>query len=76
MFKQWILSFKKNTITTKVASPLKCLQKRKKNEIYVANEVYGFTVFSTGLGRILGSKVGNGVGVMLRRIGPQKLEFV
>ena len=49
--------------------------KSPKNEIYLANEGSGLAFFSTDLGHISGSNVGNEFGVMLRGKGPQKPEF-
>ena len=47
----------------------------QKVESYLANEVSGLAFFSTHLGDIFGSNVGNGFGVMLRGKGPHKPEF-
>ena len=58
-----------NCITVKVS------RKTQKFEIYFANEGSGLAFFSTDLGHIFGSKVGNEFGVMLRGKGPQKPEF-
>ena len=44
-------------------------------EIYLANEGSGLAFFSTDLGHIFGSNVGNEFGVMLRGKGPHKPEF-
>ena len=44
----------------------------QKVEIYLANEGSGLAFFSTDLGHIFGSKVGNEFRVMLRRKGPHK----
>ena len=44
-------------------------------EIYLANEGSGLAFFSTDLGHIFGSIVGNEIGVMLRRKGPHKPKF-
>ena len=52
----------------------KVSRKTKKVEIYLANEASGLAFFSTDLGRISGSKVGNEFGVMLKGKGPQKQE--
>ena len=43
-------------------------------EIYLANERSSLAFFSTDLGHIFGSNVGNEFGVMLRRKGPHKPE--
>ena len=64
-----------SAITAKTVSKLKCLEERKKNEIYFANEGSALAFFSTDLGHICGSNVGNDFGVMLRGKGPHKLEF-
>ena len=50
-------------------------RRTQKVEIYLANEASGLALFSTDLGHIFGSKVGNEFGVMLRGKGPQKPEF-
>ena len=59
----------KNCITVKV------FRRTQKNEIYLANEGSGLVFFSTDLGHIFGSNVGNECGVMLRGKGPQKPEL-
>ena len=59
----------KNSITVKVS------RRTQKVEIFIANEGFGLVFFSTDLGDIFGSKVGNEFGVMLRRKGPHKPEF-
>ena len=46
-----------------------------KVEIYIANEGSGLAFFSTDLGNIFRSYVGNEIGVMLRGKGPHKPEF-
>ena len=69
----WTPAFKKNTITAKAVSQFKCLGERK-NEIYLENERSGFAFFSTELGHIFGSKIGNEFVVMLRGKGPHKAE--
>ena len=43
-------------------------------EIYLANEGSGPACFSTDLGNIFGSNVGDEFGVMLRRKGPHEPE--
>ena len=53
----------------------KVSRKTQKVEIYLANEASGLAFFSTDLGHIFGSNVGNEFGVMLRRKGPHKPEF-
>ena len=50
-------------------------RKTQKVEIYLANEASGLAFFSTDLGHIFGSNVGNEFGVMLRGEGPHKPEF-
>ena len=47
----------------------------QKVEIYLANEGSGLAFFSTDLGHIFGSNVGNEFVVMLRGKGPHKPEF-
>ena len=54
---------------------VKVSQRTQKVEIYLANEGSGLAFFSTDLGHIFGSNVGNEFGVMLRRKGPHKPEF-
>ena len=61
-----------NCITVKVS------RRTQNGEIYLANEGSALAFFSTDLGYILGSNVGNEFGVMLmmlRRKGPHKPEF-
>ena len=58
-----------NCITVKVS------RRMQKVEIYVANEVSGLAFYSTDLGHIFGSNVGNELGVMLRGKGHQKPEL-
>ena len=59
----------KKVITFKVS------RKTQNVEIYLANERSGLAFFSTDLGHIFGSNVGNEFGVMLRGKGPAKPEF-
>ena len=54
---------------------VKVSRKTQNVEIYLANEASGLAFFSTDLGHIFGSDVGNEFGVMLRRRGPHKPEF-
>ena len=54
---------------------VKVSRKTQKVEIYLANEASGLAFFSTDLGQIFGSNVGNELGVMLRGKGPHKAEF-
>ena len=54
---------------------VKVSRKTQKVEIYLANEASGLAFFSTDLGHIFGSNVGNEFGVMLRGKGPHKREF-
>ena len=54
---------------------VKLSRKTQKVEIYLANEASGLAFFSSDLGQILGSNVGNEFGVMLRGKGPHKPEF-
>ena len=49
-------------------------RRTQKVEIYLANEGSGLAFFSTDLGHIFGSNVGNEFGVMLRGKGPHKPE--
>ena len=50
-------------------------RKTQKVEVYLENEASGRAFFSTDLGHLFGSKVGNDFGVMLRGKGPHKSEF-
>ena len=54
---------------------VKVSRRTQKVEIYIANEGSGLAFFSTDLGHIFGSNVGNEFDVMLRLKGPQKPEF-
>ena len=54
---------------------VKVSRKTQKFEIYLANEACGLPFFSTDLGHIFGSDVGNEFSVMLRRKGYQTPEF-
>ena len=54
---------------------VKMSRRTQKVEIYLANEASGLAFFSTDLGHIFGSNVGNVFGVMLRGKGPHKPEF-
>ena len=54
---------------------VKVSRKTQKVEMYLANEASGLAFFSTDLGHIFGSNVGNEFGVMLRGKGPHKPEF-
>ena len=58
-----------NCVTVKVS------RRTQKVEIYLANEGSGLAFFSTDLGHIFGSNVGNEFGVMLRGKGVHKPEF-
>ena len=58
-----------NSIKVKVS------RKTQKVEIYLANEGSGLVFFSTDLGQVFGSNVGNEFGVMLGGKGPHKPEF-
>ena len=62
-------SHSKNCIKVKVS------RRTQKVEIYFANEGSGLAFFSTDLGHIFGSNVGNEFGVMLRGKRPHKSEF-
>ena len=50
-------------------------RRTQKVEVYLAIEGSGLAFFSTALGHIFGSNVGNGFGVMLRCKGPHKREL-
>ena len=73
--KIWTLSFEKNNhsgscITVKVS-------RRTQNvEVFLADEEYGLAFYSNDLGYVFGSNAGNDFGVMLRRKGSHKPEFV
>ena len=54
---------------------VKVSRRTQKFEIHLANEASGLAFFSTDLGHIFGSNVGNEFGVMLRGKGPHKPEF-
>ena len=54
---------------------VKMSRRTQKVEIYLANEGSGLAFFSTGLGHIFESNVGNEFGVMLRGKRPHKPEF-
>ena len=54
---------------------VKVSRRKQKSEIYLANKGSGLAFFSTNLGHIFGSNVGNEFGVMLRKKGPHKPEF-
>ena len=54
---------------------VKVFGRTQKIEIYLANERSGLAFFSTDLGHIFGSNVGNEFGVMLRGKGPDKPKF-
>ena len=55
---------------------VKMSQRSQKVEIYLSKEGSGLAFFSTALGHIFGSNVGNEFGVMLRGKGLHKPEFV
>ena len=54
---------------------VKVSRKTQNVEIYLANEGSGLALFSTDLGHIFGSNVGNEFGVMLGGKGPHKPDF-
>ena len=54
---------------------VKASRRTQKVEIYLANEGSGLAFFSTDLGHIFGSNIGNEFGVMSRGKGPHKPEF-
>ena len=58
-----------NCVTVEVS------RRTQKVEIYLANEGSGLAFFSTNLGHIFGSNVGNEFGVMSRGKGPHKPKF-
>ena len=60
---------RENSVTVKVS------RRTQKVEIYIANEGSGLAFFSTDLGQIFGSNVGNEFGVMLRGKRPHKAKF-
>ena len=62
-------NYSENCITVKV------YRRMQKVEIHLVNERSGLAFFSTDLGHIFGSNVGNEFGVMLRGKGPHKPEF-
>ena len=59
-------NYSENCITVKMS------RRTQKVEIYLANEESGLAFFSTDLGHIFGSNVGNEFGVMLRGKGLHK----
>ena len=65
LLKPWTLSFKKETISAKPVSQLKWLGERKKLS-FTFQEKPGFALFSTDLGHIFGSNIGEDFGVRLR----------
>ena len=54
---------------------VKVSRRTQKVEIYLANEASGLEFFSTGLGHVFGSIVGNEIGVLSKGKGPHKPEF-
>ena len=54
---------------------VKVSRKTQKVEIYLANEASSIAFFTTDLGHIFGSNVGNDLGLMLRGKGPHKPDF-
>ena len=58
-----------NCITVEVS------RRTQRVEIYLANEKSGLEFFSTDLGHIVGSNVGNDFGVILRDKGPHKRDI-
>ena len=68
------LSFKKDTITAKINSQLKCFKKRKKLRFTLQRKKFGLPFFSTDPGHIFGSNIRIDFGVMLRGKGPHKPE--
>ena len=54
---------------------IKVSRRTQNVEIYPPNEASGLAFFSTDLGHIFASNVGNEFGVMLRGKGPHKPEF-
>ena len=60
---------------SEICVTVKVSRRTQKNEIYLANEGSGLAFFSTDLGHIFGSNVGNEFVVMLTRKRPHKLKF-
>ena len=60
---------------TKNSIKVKVFRRTQKIEIYLANEGSGLAFFSTDLGHIFGSNVGNDFRVRLKVKGPHKPEF-
>ena len=58
-----------NCITVKMS------RRTQKNETYLGNEAFDLAFFTTDLGHIFGSNVGNEFGVLLRGKGPHQPEF-
>ena len=73
LLKRCTLSFKKDTITAKTVSQLKCLEERKKLRLTL--QMKDLVLHFLVLGHIFGSNVGNKLGVMLRGKGPPKPEI-
>ena len=74
LLKPWALSFKTDSHSESCIT-LEVSRRTRKVYIYLANEGYGFALFSTDLGHIFESNVGKQFGVMLRGIGSHKLDF-
>ena len=60
---------------SEVCITVKVSRRTQKNETDLANEGSGLALFSTDLGHIFGSNVGNEFGVLLRGKGPHKPDF-
>ena len=74
LLKPWTFSFKKDTITARTVSKLKCLEELKKLRFTFQMKDMVWNFFSTDLGHIFGSNVGNEFEVWLRGKGPRKPE--
>ena len=75
LLKPSTFSFKKDTITAKIISKLKCLEERKKLIFTLQKKDPVLHSFGTDQGHIFGSIVGYEIGVLLRRKGPNKPQF-
>ena len=75
LLKSWTLSIKKDMITAKIASQLKCLIERKNLKFTSQEKRCGLAFLSTDSSYSFWSYLGNEFGIMLRGKGPNKLEF-
>ena len=55
--------------------PVRVSRRTQKVDIYLANEGSCLAFFSTDVGQLFGSNIGNELGVMLKRKGPHKPEI-